>query len=1234
MQRLFAELQIPVHVFTRQSDAPQKLLQKSLRDGHEAFALMQDVWFLGMVDEQAFAGGGAGPDLDEIRARQRDYDGLLIFGVEMKERPDGRMPTRTQLADITRAFNREFHYTPVVVVFRYGKHITLAAAERIPYKHTWREGEKAGKVSLIKDINIEKPHAGHGRILSSLSVGAIREYDRKNRVESFADLYKGWQKVLSTNVLNEQFYKDYQQLSRGLINKIFPAQIDNKLKAHQGILNLLNRMMFICFIQKKGWMMHDQEFLFHLWQDYLETGREEDNFHADWINKVFFLAFNGKAISDKRGKLFLSLPKKYHEAILEFPYLNGGLFTKTTEDEFLLDDGTFKEIFAFLQGYIFTIDEDTAEDVNLEINPKLLGKMYEGMINATDLDDVDAEHGIVYTERPEINFMTRRSFVEILHNKLPKGFTSEFLYHFCFNTSAGRLELLERYKPDAEVLKAAILSVTALDPSCGSGSMLLGLIQLMIELLTDLANYTGQSYTNKELFQLKKQIISESIYGVDIKEWAVRIAELRFWLYMIADVEFSTEELTKAPLLPNLDFKLRRGNSIIQEAGNLEFSLKGLMANKKRNAGAAGKLNRFISRKKQFVCNQAETDTSFEKLKDEELIVFKEFLKEHIFENNKKIIQYTRGDGQQTIFGDEKKNLFEAEIHALERENEELQRILGTMHTTKRLPFSFDIDFMEVFLTKDDPGFDLVIGNPPYVRQEDILPADNALELERLLLPENRTEKAEVSKAYKEKLSAKVYKTWPFLTLKAKTLIDNEPKTIDLYGKKVPGRSDLYVYFQLLCPSLLNSKGTFCFIISNSWLDVEYGGFVQQFLLKHTRLHAIYDCTVRSFSVGINTIIYLHSAITHHDLPHAQIKSLLPVNEPVRFIMNKADYTETAYAPLLVEQEHCTTNTFREHYRVIVKTQKELWDEGFDEETMQYQSNKWGGKYLRAPEIFYKILEKGKDKLVSLKTIADVRFGIKTGANEFFILTRERAQQFGIEEEFLAPIIKSPKQCKTIQINPADLPSLLFYCHKCRNELTATKALKYIEWGEESEIINGQEVRAFHLRPSTRGRRNWWDVGYRKIPQTVFPCGFGDIFKFYQNNKVLIDKRLYEVDFISNDYNSSMNSTLTVLFLEVGTRTGLGDGLMDVTVYEAKNILVYQKAIDNPITRPVKSIFTELGFDRLIPIRDQEPNPLPDRKELDDIIFDELGLTEEERKEVYWATAELVKQRLDKAGSR
>jgi len=306
-----------------------------------------------------------------------------------------------------------------------------------------------------------------------------------------------------------------------------------------------------------------------------------------------------------------------------------------------------------------------------------------------------------------------------------------------------------------------------------------------------------------------------------------------------------------------------------------------------------------------------------------------------------------------------------------------------------------------------------------------------------------------------------------------------------------------------------------------------------------------------------------------------------------------------------------------------------LYAAGYDDEQLHFTGDKWGGKYLRAPEIYYTILQRAIDKLVRLGDVAVVKFGIKTGANEFFYLDTEALEKWNIEDEFLIPIFKSSKESFTIQINPSSLSLKLFYCHKAKKDLNETNALKYILWGEAQK---------FNERPSCRGRANWYDVGEREFSLGVFPSGFGDTFRFFLNRNFLIDKRLYEIYAEDENILAALNSSLTPFMIEVNSRTGLGDGLLDYTVYEAKNVLINdlrgKAKVNYNFKRKIENIFTELGFNRTEPIRDQQPNPLPDRKELDDIIFDELGLTEDERNEVYWSVAELVKQRLDKAASR
>ena len=137
---------------------------------------------------------------------------------------------------------------------------------------------------------------------------------------------------------------------------------------------------------------------------------------------------------------------------------------------------------------------------------------------------------------------------------------------------------------------------------------------------------------------------------------------------------------------------------------------------------------------------------------------------------------------------------------------------------------------------------------------------------------------------------------------------------------------------------------------------------------------------------NIIRFVYLKKPLRHfippaQDMWEKQLERLNAIDKLIKTILAHNDFYEN------------------KDLRIFPKKQKELWEEGFDEEQNKYVGAKWG-KYLRAPEIFFKILEKGKGKLVPLKEIAKIRFGIKTGANEFFYLTEKEIKRWGIEREF------------------------------------------------------------------------------------------------------------------------------------------------------------------------------------------------------------------------------------------
>ncbi|PIQ93622.1 MAG: hypothetical protein COV68_08940, partial [Nitrospirae bacterium CG11_big_fil_rev_8_21_14_0_20_41_14] len=337
-----------------------------------------------------------------------------------------------------------------------------------------------------------------------------------------------------------------------------------------------------------------------------------------------------------------------------------------------------------------------------------------------------------------------------------------------------------------------------------------------------------------------------------------------------------------------------------------------------------------------------------------------------------------------------------------------------------------------------------------------------------------------------------------------------------------------------------------------------------------------------------------------------------------------------------------------DEYRIYPKKQSELWEEGYDTEEDKYTGSKWG-KYLRAPEIFFKILEKGKEKLVPLKEIADVRFGIKTGANEFFYLTEEEIKDKGIEKEFWmhkdekgewAPnyIIKSSKECKSITVKQKDLKFRVLMIHKEKKALNKTSVLMWIKKGEQQ---------GFHLRPTcaSRGGR-WFDLGIWEKPDFVWSDAYNIRFAVYETQNTWGDKRFFFITVHNKkDYDivlAFLNSTIIPLLIEISGITNLGEGAVYTNVYWLKMLGVPTHKIISNVKlssvfeklkrREVLSIFEELGS--ASPGEVSLDKVKPDRRELDKIIMgDILGLTDNEQLEVYRAVVDLVRSRIEKAKS-
>ncbi|MDI6890164.1 MAG: N-6 DNA methylase [Thermodesulfovibrionales bacterium] len=516
---------------------------------------------------------------------------------------------------------------------------------------------------------------------------------------------------------------------------------------------------------------------------------------------------------------------------------------------------------------------------------------------------------------------------------------------------------------------------------------------------------------------------------------------------------------------------------------------------------------------------------------------------------------------------------------------------------------------------------DCVVGNPPYTRQEEI---------------------KEISKeaGYKEDLIERA-------------LYDGSRKIAH-----ISKRAGIHAYFFIHGTKFLKNGGRFGYIVSNSWLDVDYGKGLQEFFLKNYKIIAIIESKVERWfeAADVNTCIVILEKCKDQKARDENLVRFVYLFKPLRHFIPAAQKTweeerirfnaiDNLVKTILFHNDFYQT----EEYRIYPQKQSELWEEGFDAEEDKYTGSKWG-KYLRAPEIFFKILEKGKDKLVPLKEIADVRRGFTTGANEFFYLTEEEIKERGIEKEFWMhkdekdnwianKVIVSPREAKSVVIKPESLNKIVLFVDKDKNQLKNKKILSYIR--------NGERL-GFHTRPTCSSRRLWYSLDYRNPWSILHPMIHHDRQTIISNKfGVQVDHNLFEIKAKRKRNNLGilcfLLSTVSMLFKEFSGRVNLGEGALKTEGIDVEKLLIPKEFSKDTLktlkklarkyeNEPINSIFSELAAK--YPDEVSLDKVKPARRELDKIIMgDILGLTKEEQLEVYRAVIDLVRSRIEKAKS-
>ena len=940
--------------------------------------------------------------------------------------------------------------------------------------------------------------------------------------------------AFDVDAVTAQFFAAYQRVFKNLQTELETQTADKKW-AHDAAQQFLSRCLFLYFIQRKRWLGNDTDFLRTFWQAYQNATQPADTFVAKWLNILFFKAFNNRFHGGYRY-----FPDDIRETLQHAPYLNGGLFRENewdTEYATTIPDALWRDIFQFFEGYNFTIAEDTPLEQEVAVDPEMIGKVYESLVSVSAETDERGDAGIFYTPRIEIDMMCRLALVDNLANNIGEAHKHRLYAALLTFDEAEKEEADARLTEQWGAISAHLDRITVLDPACGSGSFLVGMLHILDDLGERAARHLGDAATSR--FERRKAIIGRNLYGVDVMPWACKVAELRLWLALIIETEISTAELQvrDEPLLPDFSFNIRHGDSLVQDIGGMN-----LAQTRALGSGVPGDIKRKITtlqtEKLKFYHNERER-TYREKadVQRAENLLFRDILAAYETQLPRQI-QTTRellkALSAEQLMLSEIGGPDESQLDALTRQKQaelarheenlaQVKRALGALKTNTPPPFVWDIAFVEIF--NQDGGFDIVIENPPYVRHESI--ADPTLP---------RTEvTTENKKAYKAKLARAVYQAFP-------EFFGYQPLK-DKVRHKLDAKNDLYVYFYFHGLSLLNPQGTFCTITSNSWLDVGYGKNLQEFLLKQCHLKMVLENSAkRSFaSADINTVICLISA--PDESHHAGLQHM------TQFV-NFTEAFEAILDPIIFYEIEIASERVRTpEHRIYPILQKSLLDTGTDDKA-KYAGDKWGGKYLRAPDIYWHLLEKGQERLVRLGDAAVIRFGIKTGADKFFVLNSESVAEWQIESEFLQPFIASPRDAKSVLISPAHLRYQIFMCPEEKNALAGTAALEYIKWGEAQK---------FHQRPSTKHRRRWWDVGQPTIPRLNFQRNLSTTARtLYAPDGCYATAKFAEVHIqtaLTLPLCFSLNSTVFQLMVNLTGYANLGGGALSISVSDLSNLL-------------------------------------------------------------------------------
>ena len=577
--------------------------------------------------------------------------------------------------------------------------------------------------------------------------------------DEFFDKYREQYADFIQYITGKRFVKvgsKWEEKVLGEPNAELMQAFDNKEKRIRDyVKKMMGRITFLHFLQRKGWMCGDLNYM----QNMFENSPYKNDYLDSVLEPLFFGILNTKPA--EREALFTDYgwDKSLLNEWKDIPYLNGGLFERDEEDEpeSRFPAEYFKRLFQFFSEYNFTIDENDPNDAEVGVDPEMLGKIFENL-----LED-NKDKGAFYTPKEIVRYMCQELLIAYLETNT--SVAKDKIRQFVLSPEEGVADIPENKKPK---LLAALEEVKICDPAIGSGAFPMGLLN---ELLHCREVLSGEHYDRTEI---KKSIIQNNIYGVDIEKGVVDIARLRFWLSIVVDEE------TPSPL-PNLDYKIMQGNSLIESFMGVDLSK---LTYEKEYKKDKGEISLFDDEK-----NRLQKTVS------------------HLLSSYYSCSDHDRKVKLQQEISDTINKQLEAQAY-----NPEILRELGAINLAENNKFFlWHTWFSDVFSRDDKEGFDIVIGNPPYITYRG-----------------------------KEKNS----------------ISDSELNNlIATYTHSAEYKVNSYALFTEAGINLCNNRGTISYIIPGTILQNDYLKKIREFLVCRNQIKEIVSFSNKVFDAVTDSII-------------------------------------------------------------------------------------------------------------------------------------------------------------------------------------------------------------------------------------------------------------------------------------------------------------------------------------------------------------------------------------------